>query len=83
MAGIQLKDMIWCFWNKSEEEKRSFLKNHFKSTELPLILWHMLLNDEQQRWSFEEALQHTEGIKGTVLNSEKEKNYIETSELAT
>ena len=57
--------------------------NHFESTELPLILWHMLLNDEQQRWSFEQALQHTEGIKGTVLKAEKESTHIDASKLAT
>ena len=84
MAGIDLlNDMIWCFKNRSEDEKRNFLIDHFESTELPFILWHMLLNDEQQRWSFEQALQHTEGIKGTVLKEEKESTHIDTSKLAT
>ena len=57
--------------------------NDFESTQLPFILWHMLLNDEQQRWSFEQALQHTEGIKGTVLKAEKESIHIDISKLAT
>ena len=43
----------------------------------------MLLNDEQQRWSFEQALQHTEGIKGTMLKAEKESTHIDASKLAT
>ena len=84
MAGIDLlNDMICCFKNRSEDEKRNFLLNHFESTELPEILWYMLLNDEQQRWSFEQALQNTEGIKETVLNAEKESTHIDTSKLVT
>ena len=50
---------------------------------MALILWHMLKNDEQQRWSFEQALQYTEGISGTKLKAEKESAHIKASKLDT
>jgi hypothetical protein len=36
----------------------------------------MLLNDEKQRWSFEQALQETKGMKGSTLKADVEKNHI-------
>ena len=47
MAGIDLeKEMLWCFRNRRETEKKQLLESHIEDKDLVSILMNMLHNDE-------------------------------------
>ena len=74
--------MLWCFHNRSKFEKKQLLERHIEDVDLVSILMNMLHNDEQQRCSFQQALQLTEGMKGSTLQPDKESNHIRVAKLA-